>query len=60
MRSKFFEGFEKRAFIVPALKAIGKTVIKASGGPLNTALNVLGVASDAKSISDKLKQTYVR
>lgn len=60
MHSNFFKGFEKRAFIVPVVKALGKGLVRASGGPLNAALNVLGVASDTKSIGDKIKQTYVR
>jgi len=41
-------------------KGVGKAVIRAGGGKLNTALTGLGAVSDAQSFSDKLKQSYVR
>lgn len=68
----FSKSFEKVAFVLPALKALGgaalRTGVRAASGnyrkPLSmldkgtAALTGLGIASDASSYGDKFKQAY--
>lgn len=61
MGSKFVAGFEKTALLGPVAGAVGtaakwagKKVLKAAGGPLNTALTVAGAAGDFADANRKM------
>jgi hypothetical protein len=67
----FKSGFEKKAFIGPALAAgarlagkgllgLGKGVVRMGGGPLNTALTGISAASDYGDVSKKMRQAAQR
>ena len=53
----FKKGFEKEAGVVgSALKAVGKGVLKATGGPIGAALTAVGAANDFGDASAKMQK----
>lgn len=64
MDSSFVRGFVKTAFVGAlagtAIKALGKGIVRAGGGPINTALTGLGAVQDYSKGMDKMKRAATR